>query len=80
MACNPTPRRRRIAPKPRGPDYDFGSSAILVDLPNGKRALIGAQKSGVVTAVDPDRNGEIIWQKRVGHGGTIGGVQWGPAS
>lgn len=34
----------------------------------------------MVTAVDPDRNGEIIWQKRVGRGGKTGGVQWGPAS
>ena len=59
-------------PHSRGPDYDFGSSAVLVDLGGGKRALIGAQKSGVVTALDPDRAGEIIWQKRVGHGGAIG--------
>ena len=59
-------------PHSRGPDYDFGSSAVLVDLGGGKRALIGAQKSGVVTALDPDRAGEIIWQKRVGHGGANG--------
>jgi polyvinyl alcohol dehydrogenase (cytochrome) len=67
-------------PNARGPDYDFGSSAILVHLADGKRALIGAQKSGVVTAVDPDRHGEIIWQKRVGHGSALGGVQWGSAA
>ena len=34
----------------------------------------------MVTAVDPDRRGEIIWQKRVGRGGRLGGVQWGVAA
>lgn len=58
---------------------DFGSSATLVSLSNGKRALVAGQKSGVVTAVDPDRDGAILWQTRVGHGGPLGGVQWGPA-
>ena len=67
-------------PEAKGPDMDFGSSAILVRLPSGKRALIGGQKSGVVTAVDPDRNGEVVWQKRVGRGSSLGGVQWGSAA
>jgi polyvinyl alcohol dehydrogenase (cytochrome) len=60
-----------------GPDYDFGSSAIPVNLPNGKDLLIAGQKSGVVHALDPDKKGEIVWQTRVGEGGTNGGVQWG---
>jgi polyvinyl alcohol dehydrogenase (cytochrome) len=67
-------------PAASGPDFDFGSSAILVSLANGKRALIAGQKSGVVTAVDPDRGGAILWQTRVGHGGALGGVQWGSAA
>jgi polyvinyl alcohol dehydrogenase (cytochrome) len=67
-------------PAARGPDFDFGSSAILVSLANGKRALIAGQKSGVVTAVDPDNGGAILWQTRVGHGGALGGVQWGSAA
>jgi polyvinyl alcohol dehydrogenase (cytochrome) len=66
-------------PQAKGPDLDFGSSAILVDLGNGHRALIAGQKSGVVHAIDPDRDGEILWQRRVGRGGTLGGVQWGSA-
>src|SRR5438067_10872078 len=62
---------RANCPQADGPDYDFGSSAVLTDLPGGKRALIGAQKSGMVTAVDPDHSGEIIWQKKVGRGGKL---------
>ena len=30
--------------------------------------------------MDPDRQGEVIWQTRVGLGGTMGGVQWGSAA
>jgi polyvinyl alcohol dehydrogenase (cytochrome) len=67
-------------PKAKGPDLDFGSSAVLADFPGGKRILVAGQKSGVVTALDPDRGGKILWQKRVGAGGKLGGVQWGIAA
>ncbi|HEY3718666.1 MAG TPA: PQQ-binding-like beta-propeller repeat protein [Roseiarcus sp.] len=71
---------RANCPAASGPDYDFGSSAVLVDLADGNRLLIGAQKSGVVTALDPDRAGEIVWKKTVANGGKLGGVQWGVAA
>jgi polyvinyl alcohol dehydrogenase (cytochrome) len=62
-----------------GPDFDFGSSAILVH--SEKRdLLLAGQKSGVVYALDPARKGEILWQVRVGKGSTNGGVQWGMAA
>jgi len=67
-------------PEPSGPDFDFGSPPILTTLPNGRRALIAGQKSGVVYAVDPDNRGEIIWRARVGKGGTLGGIEWGSAA
>jgi polyvinyl alcohol dehydrogenase (cytochrome) len=67
-------------PDSDGPDFDFASSPILVTLPNGRRALVAGQKSGLVHAVDPDRQGAILWQVRLGHGGTLGGVQWGSAA
>ena len=63
-----------------GPDFDFGSSAILATLPNGRDVLLAGQKSGVVFAVDPDKQGEVVWETRVGKGGTGGGVQWGMSS
>jgi polyvinyl alcohol dehydrogenase (cytochrome) len=62
-----------------GPDYDFGSSAILVH-PSGRDLLVAGQKSGIVYALDPDARGKILWQARVGEGGMLGGVQWGMAS
>jgi len=63
-----------------GPDFDYGASVILDKLDNGRDVLLAGQKSGVVYALDPDRKGEIVWQVRVGQGGTNGGVQWGMAS
>jgi polyvinyl alcohol dehydrogenase (cytochrome) len=67
-------------PKDAGPDFDFASSPILVDLPGGKKALIAGQKSGMVYALDPDREGELLWQTRLGNGGILGGIEWGPAT
>jgi polyvinyl alcohol dehydrogenase (cytochrome) len=67
-------------PSVNGPDFDFGASPILVNLPNGRRAIVAGQKSGIVHALDPDNNGEILWQTRIGLGGTMGGVQWGSAT
>ena len=31
-------------------------------------------------ALDPDREGEILWQVRAGKGGGVGGIEWGPAA
>jgi polyvinyl alcohol dehydrogenase (cytochrome) len=67
-------------PDSDGPDFDFASSAILVSLPNAKRALLLGQKSAVIYAVDPDRRGQILWQARIGEGGTVGGIEWGSAT
>src|SRR5260370_26417741 len=77
-AC--TPSISTNCPKSNGPDLDFGSSAILRTLPSGKCVLIGGQKSGVVNALDPDHKGASIWDQRLGHGGIVGGIQWGPAA
>jgi polyvinyl alcohol dehydrogenase (cytochrome) len=74
-SCNR--EHRSNCPYEPGPDYDFGSSAIL--LRGGERLLAG-QKSGIVYALDATRRGEILWQTRVGEGGTNGGVQWGMAT
>ena len=67
-------------PEARGPDLDFASSPILRILPDERRVILAGQKSGVMHAIDPDRNGEILWQQRVGKGGLIGGIQWGSAA
>lgn len=67
-------------PEKNGPDVDIGASPILKSLPNGKRVLVVGQKSGVVHGLDPDADGKILWQTRIGAGGALGGVQWGMAA
>lgn len=67
-------------PEDHGPDHDFGQSPILVTLRNGQRELVIGQKSGVVHALDPDQEGKILWQTRIGKGGALGGIVWGSAA
>jgi len=67
-------------PDSNGPDFDFGAPPILVSLQNGRRALVAGQKSGIVHAIDPDKDGEVIWQTRIGKGGGLGGIEWGSAT
>jgi polyvinyl alcohol dehydrogenase (cytochrome) len=68
-------------PSSGGPDWDFGSSAILFSTSiNGvTRNVLGAgQKSGVYWALDPD-TGNVLWNTPVGPGGHLGGIHWGSA-
>lgn len=78
VGCN-TPDKKSC-PDANGPDFDFGASPILATLSGGKRLLVLAQKSGAVYAVDPDERGKLVWQSQLGKGGTLGGVEFGPAA
>jgi len=71
---------RSNCPEHEGPDLDFGSSPILSAIAPGKRLLLAGQKAGVLHALDPDAQGKIVWQVRVGKGGTLGGIEWGSAA
>lgn len=67
-------------PPPSGSDFDFGQPPMLVLLPDGHRELLIGQKSGIAYALDPDKNGAIMWQTRIGKGGALGGMMWGSAT
>jgi polyvinyl alcohol dehydrogenase (cytochrome) len=67
-------------PEAPGDDYDFGSPPVLRTRADGKDILLLSQKSGIVYALDPDRRGRLLWQTRIGHGGPLGGIQWGGAA
>jgi polyvinyl alcohol dehydrogenase (cytochrome) len=60
-------------------DWDFGGAAVLVDLEDGSQVLLAGQKSGHLWAVNPD-DGSLLWEQRVGQGGTLGGNHWGIAA
>lgn len=67
-------------PAADGPDHDIGQPPILVDRPGGGRALLVGAKSGVLRAIDPDRDGATLWEYVVGPGGKLGGLHWGSAT
>ena len=66
-------------PEMNGPDVDFGSPPMLTRAASGRDLIVIGQKSGVGYALDPDKQGAIVWQYRAGRGGLLGGIEWGSA-
>jgi polyvinyl alcohol dehydrogenase (cytochrome) len=80
IGCGANAAVRDNCPDDTGPDFDFGNSPILRTLPNGRRVITLGQKSGVAWGLDPDKEGAILWQHRVGKGSALGGMEWGSAA
>ena len=72
--ANPGPN----CPATNGPDFDFGSSPMLVTA-GGKDLIVIGQKSGIGWAFDPDNRGAVVWQYRAGKGSALGGMEFGSA-
>jgi len=78
MGCPAKSPDNPACPETLGPDYDFSATPILAR--SGNRDLIVLpQKSAIAFALDPDRNGELVWQRAFGKGSGLGG-QWGGAA
>jgi polyvinyl alcohol dehydrogenase (cytochrome) len=69
---------RANCPDEDGPDVDFGAATILATDSNGRDYVLAGQKSGDVWALNPD-SGEVIWTRKLGRGGLVGGVHFGMA-
>jgi polyvinyl alcohol dehydrogenase (cytochrome) len=67
-------------PNEAAPGFDIAASPILVESAQGKPMLLVGQKSGVLYALDPLNQGATLWERRLGSGGTLGGIMWGPAA
>ncbi len=63
-------------PTEDGPDVDLSAAPLLVSAGDNRDMVIAGQKSGVAYGLDVD-TGEVIWERRLGHGGTQGGVHFG---
>jgi len=61
-------------------DYDFGGSVMIAKRQDGRDLLVVGQKSGTVWALDPDKNGALVWSRKIGSGGANGGIHWGTAT
>ncbi|MEO8097550.1 MAG: PQQ-binding-like beta-propeller repeat protein [Acidobacteriota bacterium] len=71
--------RGPLCPEKPGDDYDLASSPALVTV-GGRDLIVVGQKSGALWGLDPDKNGDVVWQQKVGQGGGLmGGIMWGPA-
>jgi polyvinyl alcohol dehydrogenase (cytochrome) len=77
LGCRATNPDNPNCPATLGPDHDFSASPALATI-DGHDLLVLPQKSGMTYALDPDRQGEVVWQHRIGQGSGRGG-QWGGA-
>lgn len=77
LGCPPSSPDNPACPAKLGPDFDFSAAAALVSV-QGRDLLVIPQKSGIAYALDPDHDGQILWQYRYGQGSAMGG-QWGGA-
>jgi polyvinyl alcohol dehydrogenase (cytochrome) len=66
-------------PEEEGPDFDFSAAPLITKTAAGRDLLVVPQKSGVLWALDPDKQGAVVWQYRYGKGSGMGG-QWGAAA
>lgn len=66
-------------PEENGPDYDFAASPIIISVKGKSNMLVVGQKSGDAYGLNIE-TGEILWNQRLGRGGTSGGVHFGMAS
>ena len=66
-------------PDEDGPDFDIGAGTVLAKDSNGRDVLLVGSKSGVAFGLDPD-SGKLLWQTRLGHGGVVGGINFGMAA
>jgi polyvinyl alcohol dehydrogenase (cytochrome) len=78
----PTANASETCPDPLGPDVDFGNAPILHTFPDGHSEIVVGEKDGNAWALDPDRNGALIWHTLIGAGidSGGGGLQWGSAA
>jgi polyvinyl alcohol dehydrogenase (cytochrome) len=76
--CRPENVDNPNCPAKQGPDHDFSMSPVLV-ASGGRELVVVQQKSGMAYALDPDKQGALVWQYRTSQGSGLGG-QWGAAS
>jgi polyvinyl alcohol dehydrogenase (cytochrome) len=73
-------QKSETCPEDEGPDSDFGNPPMIRTLPGGRTLIVIGQKSGDAWALDPDRQGEVVWHRKVGPTEGGGGMLWGSAA
>lgn len=71
-------KERANCPAEDGPDVDFGGPPVVATASDGRDYVVAGQKSGDVWALEP-ATGKVIWSRKMGRGGLLGGVHFGIA-
>jgi polyvinyl alcohol dehydrogenase (cytochrome) len=77
LGCQLSKGANPACPSELGPDFDLSAPPVLAHFQGGE-LLVVPQKSGVAWALDPAKEGAVVWQYRFGKGSGLGG-QWGMA-
>ena len=67
-------------PSPIGPDFSIGAATILHKLRGGGDVLLVGQKSGIMWALDPAKDGDVVWKRQLSDGSALGGIEFGTAA
>jgi len=67
-------------PPEQGPDYDQGSSPLLIKGMDGGDLIIAGHKDGNIVAYDAETGADRKWVTKVGRGSIQGGVHFGMAA
>ena len=72
-------REKNCPGEKSGPNDDVPTSPILHTLPNGRQVIIASQESRRITVLDPDHEGEVLWQRTPSEEQTATTGNLGPA-
>lgn len=66
LFCGDRNERGGNCPEVLGPDWDFGGASVILEtLPNGRDVVVAAGKGGIAIALDPQRNGALLWRTKL---------------
>jgi polyvinyl alcohol dehydrogenase (cytochrome) len=77
LGCQQNAGVNAACPYELGLDFDLSAPPVLAQV-QGRQLLVVPQKSGLAWALDPAKEGEVVWGYRFGKGSGLGG-QWGVA-
>lgn len=60
--------------------FSMSTQVMVQTLPGGRDILLAGSKWGWMYALDPDAKGRTLWSRKVGRGGDLGGIMYGPAA
>lgn len=60
--------------------FSLSTQVMVRTLADGRDILLAGSKWGWMYALDPDAKGKILWSRKVGRGGDLGGIMYGPSA